>query len=160
MIRFAKKGDAQAIVNINVMGWKETYKNIFPQDFLDGLNPNDEVSIQKCKDKIKEYVVCELDGRIVGMARYGNNKKGYDSSYGEIYAIYVDSNFKNKGIGTGIVDFIFKNAKSSYKHILISTLVENSANEFYKKIGGEFIGTSEFKIKNNSYIENVYKYYL
>ena len=158
MIRFAKKNDAKEIVYINIMGWKNTYKNIFPQEFLDNLNPDDELNIDKCKNKIDEYIVCEIDKKIVGMARYGDNKKGYDSSYGEIYAIYVDSNYEGKGIGTEIVNFILKNVKNRYKHILISTLEQNSANEFYKKIGGKFIGKSEFELNKDIYMENIYKY--
>ena len=48
MIRRANINDAKDIVRVNVMGWKNTYKNIFPQTFLDSLDPEDENSIRKC----------------------------------------------------------------------------------------------------------------
>ena len=75
MIRKAKIKDASQIVYINVLGWKETYKGIFPDQFLKKLDPEDEKSIQKCREKINEYVVCELNDKIVAIARYGKNKK-------------------------------------------------------------------------------------
>lgn len=39
MIRKAKVSDAKSIVYINVIDWKKEYKNIFPKEFLDGLDP-------------------------------------------------------------------------------------------------------------------------
>ena len=158
MIRKARANDAEQINFINVSGWKETYNNIFPKDFLDSLNAYDEKNVQKIRDRIDQYVVCELDGKVVAMARYGKNKKDYDDSYAEVYALYVDSKYKNKKIGTQMINYILEELKNNYKYVLISTIKENSANEFYKKIGGEFIGNCEFKLKDNLYVENIYKY--
>lgn len=158
IIRDALESDAKKIVYINVMSWKNTYKGIFPQTFLDSLNPNNSNTIQNCKNKINEYVVCELNNRVVGFARYGLNKKNYDNKYGEIYALYLDEDYKNMGIGTKLVEEIFKKLKNKYDYVLISTLEQNSANEFYKKIGGKLIGKSEFILEDKKYLENVYEY--
>ncbi len=160
MIRKAKKNDAKQINIINALGWKNTYKGIFPNDFLDSIDPDDENNIQKIKNHIDQYAVCEIDGKIVAMARFGVNKKQYDASYAEIYAIYVDNDYQKQEIGTKLVKYIFKSLKKDFKYVLISTLKENSANDFYKKIGGEFIGNSEFVLNDKKYIENVYKYIL
>ena len=158
IVREAKVDDANQIVYINVNGWKETYKGIFPQKYLNKLDPYDSSSIKKCQDKIDEYIVAELDGKVVGMARFGKNKKGYDDVYAEIYALYVDNNFNGKKIGTKLVNFIFEKLKEKYKYVLISTLKENSANIFYKNIGGIKIGESDFILENNKYVENIYQY--
>ena len=105
MIRRANINDAKDIVRVNVMGWKNTYKNIFPQTFLDSLDSEDENSIRKCQEKINQYAVCEIDNKIVAMVRYGRNKKNYDDSYAEIYALYVDDSYKKQGIGSKLVAF-------------------------------------------------------
>lgn len=160
MIREALEKDAESIVYINVMAWKHTYKHIFSQQFLDNLNPNDANSIEKCKKKINEYIVYEINNKVVGFARFGLNKKNYGNEYGEIYALYLDENYKGKNIGTELVKYIFEKLKSTYKYVLISTLVENSANTFYKKLGGKFIGQSEFELEGKKYLENVYEYVL
>ncbi len=158
MIRKANITDAKEIVKVNMLGWKETYKGIFPQKFLDSLNINDENSIMKCEAKINEYAVCEMDNKIVGIIRYGKNKKNYDDSYGEVYALYVEKTYQHQGIGTKLIEFAFNELKHNFNSVLISTLVDNPANEFYKNIGGILIGNSNFILENNSYLENLYEF--
>ena len=160
MIRRANINDAKDIVRVNVMGWKNTYKNIFPQTFLDSLDSEDENSIRKCQEKINQYAVCEIDNKIVAMVRYGRNKKNYDDSYAEIYALYVDDSYKKQGIGSKLVAFAFEELKKEYDYVLISTLVNNSANEFYKKIGGNFVGNCDFLLDNKKFVENIYEFLL
>ncbi len=159
-IRKAVKNDAKAIIDINISSWKDTYGGIFPKEFLDSLNELKEESIEKCKNKINEYIVAEFDGKIVGFSRIGKNKKDYDENYGEIYALYMDINYKGQGIGRKLVEYSFSLLKEKYDFCLISTLKDNSANEFYKKIGGKFIGNCEFNLLQNNYVENLYKFEL
>ena len=158
MIRKAKKEDATRIVYINITSWKETYKNIFPDTFLANLNPYDEINIEKCQNNISEYIVYEKDNQILGFARYGKNKKEYDDSYAEIYALYVDNNYHGQKIGTKLVNHIIKKISHKYKYLLISTLKNNTANKFYEKIGGEKIGTTDFILENKKYTENLYRF--
>lgn len=158
MIRKANVNDAKRIVYINVTSWKETYKNIFPKKILDALDPKSEKNIKRCIEDINQYIVYELNERVVGFIKYGINKKGYDDSYAEIHMLYVDNNYKQKGIGTKLVNYVFDKLRNDYKHVLISTLKENSANIFYKKIGGKKIGESKFIISNKIYLEDVYVY--
>ena len=145
MVRKASKENAKDIVFINVSCWKESYKGIFPQDFLNNLDVDDLESIRKCENKISEYVVYEKDDQIIGMARYGKNQKDYGDSYGEIYALYVRPDFQRQRVGTELVKYVFK---------------ENKANNFYKKIGGKFIGESDFILDKNIYKENIYEFNL
>ena len=75
-----------------------------------------------------------------------------------IYMLFIHNNYKQKGIGTKLVNYVFNKLRNEYKHVLISTLKANSANVFYKKIGGKKVGESKFEIKNKVYLENVYVY--
>lgn len=160
IVRKARIDDTKDIVYLNVISWKDTYNNIFPIDFLNNLDPCSKESIEKCKKSINQYAVCECDNQIVGIVRYGKNKKDYDDSYAEIYALYVDKKFKGNGIGTKLVNYVFNILKKEYKYCVISTLKENTANNFYKKIGGILIGESDFKLNDKIYKENIYKYKL
>lgn len=160
LIRKAVENDAENIVKINIKGWIETYRGIFPDDFLDNLEQKELESIEKCKNKIKEYLVCEIDNKVVGFLRYGKNKKNYNDKYAEIYAIYVDSQYKKMGIGKKLLAFSFINLKNEYDFVLISTLQQNSATIFYEKCGGKQIGTCSFKLDNNEYVENLYLFNL
>ena len=157
-IRQATVDDAASILEININSWQDTYKGIFPDAFLDSLTKNLDEGIEKCKNKINEYIVAKVDNEIVGFARIGKNKKDYSDEYGEIYALYVDNNYKGKGIGTKLVKYCFSELEKQYKYCLISTLEQNPANEFYKKIGGKHIGVCDFKLLDNIYKENIYLY--
>ena len=150
MIRKATIQDAKDIATINIRSWKQTYKGIFPQEFLDNLTVNDE-NIEKCQNKIKEYAVYIKDNKIVGIIRYGKNKKGYDNNYGEIYALYIDSKYHHQGIGKELVKYVINELKNNYDYILVS-------NTFYQKIGGKLIGKSNFILENKSYLENLYEF--
>ena len=74
--------------------------------------------------------------------------------------MYIDKDYQRKGIGTALINFAFENLKPNYKYVLISTLVKNDANLFYKKIGGKLIDKVNFSLGNNEYEENLYEYEL
>ncbi len=156
MIRKANISDAQSIVKININEWKNTYNGIFPKNVLANLESKYDESVIKCQNKINEYLVYEKDNKIVGFLRFGVNKKGYENNYAEIYALYVDSDYQDLGIGKDLVNYLKKLLLNSYDFILVSTLKENNANNFYQKIGCEKIATCEFKLEDEIYEENLY----
>ena len=160
VIRNALEKDAKSIVNINITGWNETYKGIFPSEFLEKLEQKRDESIVKCINKINEYIVCEVNGEVVGFLRFGKNKKNYSAKYAEIYALYIDSRYKRRGIGKKLLEYTFSNIKDAYDNVLISTLESNSATKFYEKCGGCKIGTCSFKVDNNEYTEIIYLFNL
>lgn len=55
-----------------------------------------------------------------------------------------------------MLEYAFKELKKKYDYVVISTLVDNSANVFYAKLGGKIIGTSKFILDEKEYLENVY----
>ena len=112
MIRDAQKEDASKIAYINAVSWKTTYKNIFPDSFLNNIDENDKNNIKKYMDKIDQYVVYEEEGKVLGFARYGMNKKGYNNEYAEIYALYIDNDYKGRKIGTKLVKYIINKLKN------------------------------------------------
>lgn len=156
MIRKANINDAQSIVKININEWKNTYNGIFPKNVLATLESKYDESVIKCQKNINEYLVYEKDNKIVGFLRFGVNKKGYENNYAEIYALYVDSDYQGLGIGKDLVYYLKKMLFDSYDFILVSTLKENTANNFYQKIGFKKIATCEFKLEDKNYEENLY----
>ena len=68
------------------------------------------------KSKINEYIDCEIENKVVGFLRYGKNKKNYNDKYAEVYALYVDSKYKNRGIGRHLLKYSFNNLKNLSNH--------------------------------------------
>ena len=159
-IEKAQIEDVKSIVEINIKEWKNTYKGIFPDKFLNNLTKKEEESIEKYKNKLNEYIVCKINNKVVGFLRFGKNKKGYNDDYAEIYALYIDKDYQRKGIWTALINYAFENLTPNYKYVLISTLLQNDANLFYKKIGGKLIDKIIFSLENSDYEENLYKYEL
>ena len=156
IIRKAIKKDAITIVNININEWKNTYNNIFKDDFLNTLEDKRLESIEKCKNKISDYIVCEIDNSVVGFLRYGPNRKKYSNNYAEVYALYIDSKYQRMGIGCKLLKYCFNLLKNNYDYVLISTLKHNPANLFYKRCKGKLIDTCYFKLDDNKYEDNIY----
>ena len=119
----------------------KTYHGIFPNEFLEKLEQKKSESIEKCKNKINEYIVCEIENKVVGFLRCGKNKKDYNEKYAEVYALYIDSQYQKRGIGRKLLEYSFTKLKGIYDNVLISTLQENSATKFYEKCGGKQIYT-------------------
>lgn len=159
-IRQAEIDDAKEIVRINIKSWKDTYKNIFPNEILSNLDIKYEGTVEKCINKINEYIVATIDNKVVGFVRFGMNKKGYSEEYSEIYALYVDNEFRSNNIGKKILEYAFNTLKNNYKYCLISTIIENRANSFYQKNGGTKIAESDFELLDKQYKENVYLFTL
>ena len=83
--------DAKDILDINIESWKETYNNIFPKEYLDNLDNNCDVSLNKIKNRIQQgkSLVAQLNGQVVGFCNYGTSKKEQFATYGEIYSLYI-----------------------------------------------------------------------
>ena len=56
-IEKAQIEDAKSIAEINIKEWKNTYKGIFPDKFLENLSKKEDESIEKCKNKINNSFV-------------------------------------------------------------------------------------------------------
>lgn len=162
LIRYAEITDAEEILKINVNSWKLTYKNIFPREFLDNICNDEEKFKEKAKKisyKIQQYnnyIVAVYNNKIVGFCNFGESKKDDYKNYGEIYALYVDNEYLNNGIGSQLFSKSVEIMKDKYIDIIVSCLKENSANKFYLKKGCKFVKEIIFVLEDKKYIENLY----
>ncbi len=99
--------------------------------------------------KNKEMFVAKIEEKIVGYVLL-SSKEGKKNGYRyrkelDIDAIGVDEDYRNKGIGTRLVDYVKKYAKdNSYTDLRLTVNEENeNAIHLYEKMG--------FKVKNIAY---------
>ena len=161
-IRKATTSDAESIAKINVSSWQKTYKDIFPEEFLDSLSNEESLknTVLRMQENIKKdnnYLVAELNNGIVGFCKIGKSTKAHFENCGEIIALYVKNEEVKKGIGKQL--FIAANSllKETYDNNIVSCIKENPSNEFYKKMGCVFVEECDFSLKDNIYKENLYK---
>lgn len=102
-IRRAVPGDAQAIAEINVRGWQASFRGIFPDGFLDNLDPQDRepwVS-DVLSTGFPYHAVVAVEGEeTVGFVLLGPpmDPELNASEIHELYSLYIEP----KRIGTGL----------------------------------------------------------
>ena len=143
-IRLATPEDEEEISKLNVAVWQQAYKHIFSDEYLANLNwQTRSVGRRKFfEDPAKTIFVYELNQKIIGFcgagpAEHVESVGELDSSFGEIYAIYVLEAYQNQGIGKALYQQAVSYLKScGFKSLLVWALVDNKAAiEFYLRCG-------------------------
>lgn len=162
-IKELNKSNAEDYARVNALAWKQSYKGIINQDFLDLINQEDEIkkSIEKLKNNLSQKdnqgFILYVDNKPVGMLRVGSSREEKYSECGELRAIYLLEECKGKGFGKILYNKAFEELKKmGYKNVIIACLEENPSNDFYKHMGGKLVDTNIFKLPNQELKENVY----
>ncbi len=113
--------------------WQEAYPGIVSREYLDGL------TLEKCEEiayRWRENVLVAKHGdRVVGFAGYGASGVDESGSTGEIYAIYVLSEYYGTGVGQGLMETALDQL-SDRDRVEVTVLKENKrAIRFYEKCG-------------------------
>lgn len=66
LIRPAVRGDARAIGEVRVQGWRETYSHFLSAGLLDSLEPNEERWRDVIELGLGTFVVAEVEGEVAG----------------------------------------------------------------------------------------------
>ena len=150
---------------VNALAWKQSYKGIVDNDFLELINQEDEIQkeIQNLKEGLNDNsrrFLLKVDDKYVGILRVRKTKYKKYSSCGELGALYLLDNVKNKGFEKILFNKAIKEPiDMGYKDMTIGCLVDNSSNDFYKHVGGELVDNSPLKLPNiQSLIGNIYYY--
>lgn len=143
IVRNIEEKDIEAVVDIQIAGWKNAYKGIIEQDFLDSMNRDERIKKIKTTYKDSPFVVAEINNEIVGFCRYYYNviSKDGESYDAEIMALYVKPDLKGNGIGKSLINYVKNDMKQHGKSkMILWCLKENCpSRKFYEKMGGKLI---------------------
>lgn len=152
--------DAKDMAHIITDCWKDAYKNILPEEFLNNLSYEDREnrirsSILGTNEKFTSDMIVYKDEKIKGVAFYGKNICDLPENFGEIIVLYVDVNEHRKGIGRKLVEYVKNELKSrSFTNMVIWCLKDNTPSvEFYKAMGGTVKDERDFEIDGKFYKE-------
>ena len=112
--------------------WHEAYSNLVSQEYLDKL------TLEKCEEmafKWSDNILVAKDAdRVIGFVGYGDRGKEAPET-GEVFALYVLSEFYGKGVAQQLMKAALKQLKN-YSQICLWVLKENKrAIRFYQKCG-------------------------
>src|SRR3954452_21196189 len=99
-IRAASPDDALQVAGVHVRSWQVAYRGLLPDEYLDGLRPEDRAHHYTFGDQNPEspLTFVALDDVIRGFVTVGRAADP-DGLTGEISALYVDPPFWGLGIG-------------------------------------------------------------
>lgn len=158
-IRPATFDDAANIVAVQIKGWKQAYKGIIEQSYLDTICPEKRLEgrIHYSQKETFWGFVAEYEGKIIGMCDAGRSRHPQFGK-GEVFAMYVDQDHQRKGVGR----LLWKTAAQKLQdenlvpYIVIALEQNITARNFYEKLGGRICGNIKTEIDGKLYDEVVH----
>lgn len=144
-IRQAETYDIESIAGIKISGWKNAYRGIIDDGFLDSMSVSEQI-VNLRKYPLETVFVAEEDNEILGFCRIDKN----DS---EIREIYVKPSIKRMGIGSKLFTCALERFKQSGKNTMhLGCFKENyNARKFYEKMGGVIEDGKDINIGGKHY---------
>jgi GNAT superfamily N-acetyltransferase len=139
-LRPAQPEDALAVARVHVRSWQAAYRTLLPDDYLDQLRPEDRAPHYDftTRDPQKPYtIVAAEDGIIQGFATAAPSRDSDLPSHGELYALYVDPDYWNQGMGIALIAAARTHlVQSGFQRALLWALTGNlRAERFYQRNG-------------------------
>jgi GNAT superfamily N-acetyltransferase len=169
-IRPATERDAAGIAKVYVDAWRSAYAAILPHRVLLGMSYEQQTrqwswTIRNRAEVQPVIVAAEADHDVVGftsfgLARPGDRPAGFagerdatgfagerdvtgfagDAKVGEIYTLYVQPDFHERGIGRGLITAAFAAMiGKGYDRSFLWVLRDNPSRYFYERVGGTLI---------------------
>ncbi len=162
VIRKKELKDCEAWIDINISSWNDNLKGIVSDRVLKLISSNKDEKIKHAIETFKEddnHYVLEEENRVVGILKIKNSNRYGLEDCGEIQMLYLLSTEMKKGYGKALVETAFQIlSRKGFKKIVIGCLDGNSANTFYKHLGGRVIRQEDFHLFGEVYKENIYLY--
>jgi GNAT superfamily N-acetyltransferase len=101
-LRAAPPEDAAEVAAVHVRSWQVGYRRLLPDEYLDGLRPEDRAARYTFGDTgpgVPSTMLAVERGAISGFATTGSCRDTDAASAGELYAIYVDPDRWGLGVG-------------------------------------------------------------
>lgn len=138
-IRKATVHDVQDMSRIHALSWKEAYKGLVPQPYLDDLQ--EDFWVTGFQNWLQNgFITAQLifDGSIpVGCATYGKSRDNTLPDWGEIYSFYLLPSYSGKGFSHALLTSTLKDLKQAgFYNIYLWILINNErAQSFFHNMG-------------------------
>ncbi|MFO1070172.1 MAG: GNAT family N-acetyltransferase [Geminicoccaceae bacterium] len=147
VIRAARSSDAGTMARVYVDTWRDTYRGLVPQAYLDSMSyAGHERRWRQTFAAGGWGFIAEVDRRTVGFASGGRCRSGGRWS-GELFVLYVLRPWQGHGVGRALFDAThYELARRGHSDMLVWVLATNPARRFYEHLGGEPAGENVCEI--------------
>lgn len=151
-IRRASRRDASAIGRVHVETWQATYAGLLPDSMLVAMSDVRQSAwwSQLLEDPGEARGVFVADDKDMGVVGFGScgpvrdppeGLDGREIKVGEVYTLYVEPDFQNRGLGRRLLDALFRQLKADRcDTAVLWMLARNPTRFFYEGLGGERVG--------------------
>jgi ribosomal protein S18 acetylase RimI-like enzyme len=164
VIRPARAGDTEAIARVRVDSWRETYRGMIPQAYLDAMKLEQSRALWEkvltAGSTAISVFVAERGAEIVGFGS-GNMlaepKHGFDA---ELSAVYVRREFQRAGIGRRLVAetaLALSQRERGASGLIVWVIAGNKgARAFFERIGAGLVAEQAFQWDGMDLVEAGY----
>jgi ribosomal protein S18 acetylase RimI-like enzyme len=150
-VRLARPQDASHIARVYIESWHDTYPGVIPTALLRAMTPRGQTarwnSAIRAQSREAVLVAENKEHGIIGMASLGPARDrglGFD---GEVYTLYVDPSFYERGVGRGLLTGGFELLRQrGYGSCVIWAHAKNNARFFYEAMGGRTVAERNGKL--------------
>lgn len=150
LYRPAREADVNEIATVYVETWRNTYAGSLPDKVLLTMSIGRQAaswakSIRQGREIVQ--VAEDSEAGIVAVGSCGANRSRRANYKGEIYTLYVASDYQNQGIGEGLLASMFEALHAvGHDSAMVWVLSDNPARFFYETVGGRRAGDRDEKI--------------
>ena len=136
IIRDAVYSDIDNIAKLYISNWKETYKGLLPEDYLNSLTK--EYAVEKWNKYLKSenhIFVAYEENEFLGFV--ASKKDDNEECYWYLDSLHITKNSRGTGIGTKLIYKVGKYALTNGYQCMSICIVKgnDSAKSIYKKLG-------------------------
>lgn len=146
--RFARLADAPSIAELHTKSWRQTYRGILRDEYLDGNIGENRYAVWQKRFQYptanQRILVADEDGMLQGfICLYLDEEPKLGTL---IDNLHVDPMLKGRGIGAGLMReaarLVIPEAVSPGFHLTVYE-ANHSAIRFYDRMGGKNVGTEQ-----------------
>lgn len=145
-IRQATAMDGREVARIQIETWRASYAGLLSKDYLIRLSLEERSAwwreaIARHREGRTFVALGPTEGSLVGFGTCGPARRESFGLQGEVYSLYVDLDWQNRGVGRRLLTRLFEElAAQGYGSAMIRVLAANPARYFYEAMGGEPVG--------------------
>lgn len=139
-IREAAPADAEAIATVHVASWREGYRGVVPDEYLDGLDTAERAdewrTVVADLDRGQHVWVAEDEEEVLGFAVLGPSRdEDADRTTLEIYAIYLEPHAWGRGVARELMRTVLAHVPDGSAVTLWALDANDRARHFYRRNG-------------------------
>jgi ribosomal protein S18 acetylase RimI-like enzyme len=151
-IRRATAKDATEIGRVYVETWQSSYAGLLPDEMLARMSDVRQSAwwsraLGDARESRGIFVADDEDMGVVGFGSCGpvrdppEGLSGREIRVGEVFTLYVEPDFQNRGLGRRLLDALFRQLRADgCDTAVLWMLAENPTRFFYEGLGGERVG--------------------